>query len=146
MTVLALYIPKPEDLTEAVALLVFAYVFLCALAYRMKLSIPLAAVLMLIGCGLALIPMIVAATHKDLGPIGKHARELSKTDHSDAFFAMTSYMHVGPGKLLVFGGMSVMLICHAVVAAILNKLKRPASPPKQEDIPDKQSPSDRADG
>lgn len=143
MMILALYIPKPEEFAQAIVVLVVLYFVLCGVAYRMKLSVPLAAVLMLVGCRLALTPLIVAAAHAEPGPMGNLGREWSKTNHSDAFFAFTAYMHVGPGKLIAFGGMSFMLVCHAVATTIRNKMKRPADDLNQADIPAKDIASNR---
>ena len=145
MAILALYVPKPHELTDSITIIAIAYLVLCGLAYRMKLSVILAAVLMAVGCGIAIAPDICSAVSEDLGGYGDMARDWSKTNHSDAFFAITSYMYVGRGKLLAFAGMSVALVSHASIVAIKKRRHRQVAagqPSVSPEIQNSQLPSD----
>jgi hypothetical protein len=75
---------------------------------------------MLIGCILVLMPAIVAAmqTPADSYDI---SRRWTQTAYSDAFFAFTAYMHVGPGKLIGFAGMLAGFSAVAVVTKLSKK-------------------------
>lgn len=117
MATLALYLAKPEQLSESVGLITLAYVVLCFCAWRLKLSVPVAAMLMAGGCGLALLPDLRAAAGADLGQYGDIVRKESGTQHSDAFFAITTYFCVGRGQLVALAGMSIPLLIHAGFAA-----------------------------
>lgn len=128
MALLALYVPKPQELYMSIAIVAIAYVVLCLLACRLKLSLVLAAIFMAAGCCIAIGPDVYSAAHENLRGYGDTAREWSKTKHSDAFFAITSYMYVGRGKLLAFAGMSFALFIHASIVAIKTKMKRHAAP------------------
>jgi hypothetical protein len=127
MTTLALYIPKPHELYEAILLLGFAYVVLCFLAARYRFSPWITAASMAIGCAIALSPDLIAAGREDLGMYGDAARKSSQTNHSDAFFAITSYLYVGRGKLVAFLGMLMGLIVLAAVSHFIHKKDRTAS-------------------
>lgn len=110
--VFALYVPDPMELSESIALLLVAYAVLCGVAYWMKLSVRLAAGIMLLGAVIALAPDLVVAMKANLGDYGDMARETSQTNYSDGFFAVTSYMHVGRGQLVGFAGiLTGFLIC-----------------------------------
>lgn len=123
MTTLALYVPQPHEFNAAVFALVLTWVILCAFAYKMKLSVPLAAVLMLIGCGFTLWSEISQAMHEDLGRYGDMARERSRSDYSDSFFAVTAYMHVGHGKLLGCAGMLAALFLQLCCTGVWHRIK-----------------------
>ncbi|QDT47139.1 hypothetical protein Pan258_11700 [Symmachiella dynata] len=118
MTVLALYVPKPEELTGSIALLIFVYLVLCGLAFLMKLSVPMAAIALFVGAALALAPDVLPLRHADLHNYGDMAREQSSTEYSDSFFAITSYMYVGRGKLVAIAGMvagfGATVVFHAI--------------------------------
>lgn len=116
MIMLAVYIPKPQELLESILLLGIAYVVLCLLAARFRLSAWIAAASMALGCAIALCPDLIAASREHLGMYGDAARKLSETTHSDAFFAITSYMHVGRGRLVAFLGMLTALALYAAVS------------------------------
>ena len=105
MSTLALYVPKPVEFWQSVGLLLIVYVIACALAFRLKLRLPISALLIALGGFMALLPGIFTAIGSDLGEYGNLAREQSATDLSDAFFAMTMHLYVEYGCLLAAGGM-----------------------------------------
>lgn len=119
--ILALYIPKPEELTISVLQLGIAYFVLCGMAGWMRLSVPLAAGLMALGCAMAIGPDIYAASQSNLGYYGETVREWNHTNDSDAFLAITSYLHVGRGKPLAFAGMAVAILLYAIIAKYLGR-------------------------
>lgn len=123
MQIIALYVTNPDQLQEDIALLLIPFATLCFFAYRMKLSVAVAAVLMLVGCGIAIGPDILSASRADLGDYGDWVRKLRKTNDSDGLIAIASYMRIGYGKLLAFAGMSAALICHTSIAVIRRKLQ-----------------------
>lgn len=115
MAILALYVPKPSEFSSAVVLLGIVFVVLCAFANRLKLSVGIAALGMLAGGALALTPDLISMWNADLGSYGNMAREWSSTNYSDRFFVVTSYLHVGRGKVVAFSGMGAALILHTVI-------------------------------
>ncbi len=121
MVILALYIPKPEELTISVLQLGIAYFVLCGLAGWVRLSVPLAAGWMALACAIAVGPDIYAASQSNLGYYGETVREWNHTNDSDAFLAITSYLHVGRGKPLAFAGMAVALVLYAAIAKYIGR-------------------------
>ena len=123
MVVIAMYFPKPEQFYSAIAGLVFAYFVLCCLAYRLKLSVLVAAFLMAIGSAIGLTHEFLLARH--VAP-GSHdlSRKWTGTNYSDTFFEFTSYMYVGYGCLEVFAFMLSGLVFHALSVAVYQRLNR----------------------
>ncbi|VAX36075.1 hypothetical protein MNBD_PLANCTO02-591 [hydrothermal vent metagenome] len=114
-SVVAMYIPKPGEIIESLSLLAIAFFVLCSVAYRMKLSLTLVVVIMLLGSSIAVASDVWSAATTDLGKYGDLCRKLSHTKYSDGFFAITSYFYVGRGRLLAFAGMAIPL---ALLASI----------------------------
>ena len=61
MAILALYVPKPDELTESIAILAAIFVLLCVVAHRMKLHAAVAAIVMAAGTTLALTPDLLGS-------------------------------------------------------------------------------------
>lgn len=118
MNMLVLYIPKPSEFAQEVAFLAIIFLTLCAFACRFKLSVGGVAAGMLLGAAVALTKDLSALWHADLGGYGDMARESSSTQYSDRFFAITSYFHMGRGKLVAFGGMLVALLLCATIQLV----------------------------
>jgi hypothetical protein len=131
MAVLAFYVPKPEQLTESITILVFAFLVLCGVASWMKLSVAASAFAMLVGTALALTPDLLSLWNTDLHDYGDTAREWSSTDHSDTFFAITSYMFAGRGKLVAAAGMAAGFGGSAVLQVLVRR-KRQSNAVQQE--------------
>lgn len=122
MTILALYVPKPEELTHSVTLVLFAFVVLCICAYFLRLPVPLAAALMVVGGTIFVVPDILAILRDPhLAQAGEHARAVNISNHSDAFFGVTGYLYVGRGQLMALAGMSVAFFGLIAFKAILNR-------------------------
>lgn len=119
MNMLAMYVPKPGQLESAIGVLLIAYVVMVALASWFRLSILIAVPAIATGAIVAIPPDVVALLATDLGGYGDTAREWSNTQHGDGFFSLTSYMHVGRGKLVAFAGMATALLLQALVTAII---------------------------
>jgi hypothetical protein len=139
MAILALYVPNTTSLPISMALLAILFVVCCVIARRMNFSVVLAAVLMAVGCGMALGPGIHLALNEDLGAVGDVARQWSHSDHSDAFFAVTAYMHIGGGTQMGFAGMAIPLVAYAAVAALVERFRR--AQPTPDGIADTVSPT-----
>ncbi len=123
MEILAVYIPKPGEFWASIGLLAIAYLVLCACAYPMKLSVPIAALVMAAGGGLAIAPDLYYAWHSH-GYSGITARSMSGTDYSDAFFEITAYLYVGRGKILCVLGMGAALVLYAVIVDFRARIQR----------------------
>lgn len=130
MPVLAMYFPEPQQFVDSVLLLAFVSAVMCWLANRLRLSVPLAAALMLIGSLIALAPAIVRVSQIPVG-VFDYARQMSPNDHSDAFLAFTSYLTVGYGKLTAFAGMCVPLFTYAVIAWMRDRGRQSATSNKR---------------
>lgn len=117
MEILALYFPKPSEFAESITQLIVAYLVLCAMAFRLKLSVPIAAVAMAAGGFLAVARDLYRLLHEP-SSFGPMARKLSGTNYSDAFFEITAYLHVGRGKILFVIGMGVALVLYAVIVDV----------------------------
>lgn len=123
MEVLALYIPKPGEFAEAITQLFVAYLVLCALAYRLKLSVPIAAVVIAAG-GFLAVARDLYGLLQERSRFGPMARKSSGTSYSDAFFEITAYLHVGRGKILFVIGMGMALVLYAVIVEV--RARRPS--------------------
>ena len=113
MEILAAYQPKLEELRVPIAQLAIAYFILCAMAYRMKLSVPLATALMAAGCGIAITPDVLRELHS--GSYGH-----------DVILVITAYLYVDGGTRVAFAGMSVAIVIYAVVAEVQTRIRRGA--------------------
>jgi hypothetical protein len=140
MAMLAVYYPKPGELIESIVIVLIAYLVLCGLSWRMKLSLPLAAILMAAGCCVALAPDLSRVVREDLGVTGDHSREWSGTNYSDAFFAVTAYMYVDRGKLVAVMGMSMAIFGYASVVACRSRSAHKKSLSSQTIHPDSRKP------
>ncbi|MEZ5944228.1 MAG: hypothetical protein R3C18_22795 [Planctomycetaceae bacterium] len=123
MLTLALYIPKPEELTTSLVGLLVAFLVLCGVAHFLKLRLAIAAPAMLVGVLLALATDISTRWVTDLGEYGDLARKMSATNYSDTFFAITSYFAVGRGNLVSLGGMVLTLVLYKCVAELCRRHK-----------------------
>ena len=122
MTILAVYFPKPEELTWSITLILIAFGALCGCAVRMKLSVPFTAFAMAISGTLFVLPDLLAVLNDPrLASSGALAREFNHSDHSDAFFGVTAYLEVGRGRLMAFAGMSAALLTIALLQALLRR-------------------------
>ncbi len=121
MSVLALYVPHPDQLLSDILLIFVALLVLTALSHWLRLPSLKTAVLMLAGAVIVSLPAVVTRWNVDLGWIGDCAREMSSTNYSDTFFAITSYFHVGMGCPIALGGMVGGLILRGVSHGIRQK-------------------------
>jgi hypothetical protein len=112
---LGLYIPKVQQLQEAVVMLALAWLVLsgCAIYFRLGKIVPVAA--MLLGCLLFLAPDVARLSETDLGAEGDRYRRRDNSDLADGYYASAEYFCVGPGKPIGMAGMVVALSIYAVV-------------------------------
>lgn len=121
MSVLALYVPHPDQLLTDILLMFVALLVLTGLSHWFRLPSFKTADLMLAGAVIVRVPAIVTRWNVDLGRHGDIAREWSSTDYSDTFFAITSCFHVGRGCPVALGGMVGGLVLHGVIHGIRQK-------------------------
>ena len=101
----ALYVPKPEEIVFPLIALTIVMLVLCGYSVRLGLPFLKSAAAIICGGFLACSPNLFKILNEDLGGYGDMAREWSSTKYSDSFFALTSYLHVGPGALTAGAGM-----------------------------------------
>ncbi len=133
MTLFALYVPKPADLYPHIAILLILFGVFYTLIHELKFYAPIAAILMLLGCAIALAldPDLLAAVHKDLGEYGDMAREQSGTNYSDTFWGITSYMHVGRGSYVALVGMLIGFVLHTAIIGVWKLWRRSLNDPRK---------------
>lgn len=119
---LGMYAAKPGELVAPTVVLTAAFLKLVVLAKAMKSSPTLTAILMLTGVAVAIGPDLWGVAHADLEGWGDLRREWSGTNHGDGFFAIVTYMYVGPGTLRCLAGTLIpysLLVVHAVATGRL---------------------------
>ncbi len=121
MPSLAMYFPKTADLVFSLLGIAVIFLVLCCYAYRLKLNVFIAASWMAIGMALALSPQIFELWNADLGDYGDLIRKQRTTVYSDGFYAITSYMHVGRGKIIAVIGMASGLVFYGVYCYLRKK-------------------------
>ena len=121
MSVLAFYVPHPDQLLSDLLLVFVALLVLTGLSHWLRLPCLKTAVLMFAGAVIVSVPAIVTRWNVDLGSYGDIAREWSSTNYSDTFFAITSYFHVGWGCPIALGGMVGGLVLHGAIYGIRQK-------------------------
>ena len=140
MFLLALYIPRPEELFGSILILTIIFTGFIALAYRMRMSPWIAAAIMCLGTAFSLTPDLLPLRNSNLGNYGDMARKLSHVDYSDAFFEVTAYMYVGRGQLVAIGGMAGGLIVYAVIHTFRNRNRTTTRPGQNPDGPRSDAP------
>lgn len=135
---LALYVPKPEEFTEAVVILSLVFLVMCGVPLRFKLPMRVTIPAMFLGAMVALaagagssfkswntpVDQPTAMLAADLGDYGDMARQWSGTNYSDTFFALTYYLTVESGKLVAFGGMAGALVLCAIMGVLRREAER----------------------
>ena len=105
MTILALYVPKPDELVSAMFGLSFALAVLTGVAVWLRLPARRTSLAMFVGAVAASAPGVITRWNADLGGYGDMARDWSSTKYSDTYFAITYYFSAEWGCLIALGGM-----------------------------------------
>jgi len=139
---LALYFPRPEDLTKNVVILCLVFVVFCGLALRLKLRLRNSCPLILVG---GTLPSLLGFLRhhsrfgRGAGSYWNTVRELTGTNHSDAFFLVAYYLDAGPGLRVAAVG-----IAAALFLSILLRTETEASA-EQSSVTENESNPEEAD-
>lgn len=119
---LAMYLPRPEHLTESVGLLFVVWLTLCWCACRLKLRLWIAAPLMLVSGVLAIVPDIPGWWSVQPSSYPELIREYWPTETDGWRIALTGYMHAGRGSWMCVVGMLCGLGIHALTVKLVGVL------------------------